>query len=421
VCQHRDVHTPVRAEVVVDLDAIRHNVGLLVDRAAATGAATMIAVKADGYGHGAIPVARAAVEAGATWLGACSLAEAVALREAGLTVPILAWLDLLDTDRAPGIAAGIDVAASSVAELRVLADAADRAGRPARVHLKIDTGMTRHGCPPAEWPALVTAAAQRAGAVEVVAVWSHLACADEPGHKSVDEQAERFDVGYRQAVDAGLTPIRHLANAAATLTRPDLHFDLVRPGIACYGLNPVDVDVDLRPAMTFRSAVASTKRVPAGESVGYGRTWTAHTDTTLALVPVGYADGVPRALSGRFDVWLAGRRRPAVGRVSMDQIVIDCGDDDIAAGTEVVLFGPGTRGEPTAREWADILGTIDYEIVTNMSRPRVARHYIGDKAVSDNPAGNSAVGNSAARDSPVGNSAAVDQAAGRRAAGDSTR
>ncbi|HEY0806432.1 MAG TPA: alanine racemase, partial [Pseudonocardiaceae bacterium] len=306
------MYTSVRAEVVVDLDAIRHNVRLLAGLAAASGAATMIAVKADGYGHGAVPVAEAAVQAGAGWLGACSLAEALSLRAAGLTTPILAWLDLPDTDRAPGVAADIDLAASSPDELDALRAATARAGKPARVHLKIDTGMTRNGCAPADWPDLVAAAAraQRDGDIEVVAVWSHLASADEPGDKSIDEQADRFDLAYRQATDAGLTPIRHLANAAATLTRPDLHFDLVRPGIACYGLNPVPVAVDLRPAMTFRSAVVSTKRVPAGESVGYGRTWTSAADTTLALVPVGYADGVPRALSGRFDVWLAGRRRP---------------------------------------------------------------------------------------------------------------
>jgi alanine racemase len=373
------VHTPVRAEVVVDLDAIRHNVRLLAGLAAASGAATMLAVKADGYGHGAVPVARAAVDAGAGWLGACSLAEALALRDAGLTVPILAWLDLPDTDRTPGITADIDLAASSIFELTALARAADRAGKPARVHLKIDTGMTRNGCPPPEWPDLVATAAKH-DAIEVVAVWSHLACADEPDDPSVNAQAARFATAYQQATDAGLTPIRHLANSAATLTRPDLHFDLVRPGIACYGLNPVAVDADLRPAMTFRSAVVATKRVPAGESVGYGRTWTAPVATTLALVPVGYADGVPRALSGRFDVWLAGRRRPAVGRVSMDQIVIDCGDEEIAPGTEVVLFGAGDRGEPTVREWADILGTIDYEIVTGMYRPRVSRSYLGDQS-----------------------------------------
>jgi alanine racemase len=340
-------------------------------------AATMIAVKADGYGHGAVPVAQAAVQAGATWLGACSQAEALALRAAGLTVPILAWLDLPDIDRTPAIAADIDLAASSVAELAALAKAAEQTGKRARVHLKIDTGMSRNGCQPDEWPALVALAAEWHDTVETVAVWSHLACADEPGDKSIDEQAGRFDVAYHQALAAGLTPIRHLANSAATLTRPDLHFDIVRPGIACYGLNPVSVDADLRPAMTFHSAVAATKRVPAGESVGYGRSWTAAGDTTLALVPVGYADGVPRALSGRLEVWLAGRRRPAVGRVSMDQIVVDCGNDDVPTGTEVILFGAGTHGEPTAREWADTVGTIDYEIVTGMYRPRVARRYVG--------------------------------------------
>jgi alanine racemase len=375
MCQHRVVHTPVRAEIVVDLDAIRHNVRLL---AAASGAETMVVVKADGYGHGAVPVAKAAVDAGATWLGSCSQAEALALRAAGITVPVLAWLDLPSEDRAPGIAAEVDLTAASTVELDQLVAAAGRAGRAARVHLKIDTGLTRNGCPPADWPELVTRAAeaQRRGTVEVVAVWSHLASADDPGDDSVDLQAKRFDVAYRQALAAGLHPRRHLANSAAMLTRPDLHFDIVRPGIACYGLNPVDTTVDLRPAMTFHSSVVATKRMAAGEAVGYGRTWTATADRTVALVPVGYADGVPRALSGRFDVWLAGRRRPAVGRVSMDQVVVDCGDDEIPLGADVVLFGAGTHGEPTAREWADRIDTIDYEIVTGMYRSRVTRRYV---------------------------------------------
>jgi alanine racemase len=374
------VHTPVRAEVVIDLDAIRHNVRLLAGIAAGSGAATMAMVKADGYGHGAVPVARAATDAGATWLGACSQAEALDLRAAGFTVPILAWLDPPTEDRAPGIEAGIDLTVSSVAELTQLVEAAGRAGKRARTQLKIDTGLARNGCPQAEWVSLVAeaAAAQRRGSIEVVAVWSHLACADEPGDKSVDQQAERFHEAYEQALAGGLAPLRHLANSAATLTRPDLHFDLVRPGIAIYGLNPVAASTtDLRPAMTFHSSVVSAKRVPAGESVGYGRTWTAQHETTLALVPVGYADGVPRSLSGRLDVWLAGRRRPVVGRVSMDQIVVDCGDDDVPPGTDVVLFGSGTQGEPTAREWAERMGTIDYEIVTGMYRPRVRRRYVG--------------------------------------------
>ncbi|KAA9162870.1 alanine racemase [Amycolatopsis acidicola] len=366
-----------RAEIVIDLAAIRHNLRLLASRAAASGAATMAVVKADGYGHGALPVAKAAVEAGATWLGACSLAEALALREAGVTARLFSWLDLPDVDFAPGIEAGVDVSASSARELGRIAEAAQRAGATARVHLKIDTGLSRNGCPAYAWPALVKAAAAEPG-VEVVAVWSHLACADEPGHPSIDAQAKRFQAAYEIAREAGLNPLRHLANSAATLTRPDLHFDVVRPGIAMYGLNPVQQQEDLRPAMTFRSSVVLTKRIDAGESVSYGHTWTAERPTNLALVPAGYADGVPRTLSGRMDVWLGGQRRPIAGRVCMDQLVVDCGDDEPAVGDEVILFGAGRQGEPTAREWADTIGTIDYEIVTGMYRPRVRRRYVGE-------------------------------------------
>ncbi|MBB5954905.1 alanine racemase [Saccharothrix tamanrassetensis] len=361
-----------RAEVVIDLDNLRHNVSFLAGLAPR--AATMVVVKADGYGHGAVEVARAAVEAGASWLGSCSLAEALALRDAGIKVPVLAWLDPPGTDYAPGVAADVDLSVSSVRQLDEVAAAARVAGRQARVHLKIDTGLSRNGCPPDRWAALVEHAAATPE-VRVHAVWSHLACADEPGHPATDAQAERFDDACREAVAAGLAPLRHLANSAALLTRPDLHFDLVRPGIAVYGLNPVPQPFDLRPVMTFRSCVALTKRIAAGESVSYGLTWTAKSESTLALVPVGYADGVPRSLSNRMHVWLAGRRRPVVGRVCMDQVVVDCGDDDVAEGDEVVLFGTGASGEPTAREWADTTGTIDYEIVTGMYRPRVTRTY----------------------------------------------
>ncbi|NKQ56314.1 alanine racemase [Amycolatopsis sp. K13G38] len=366
-----------RAEVVVDLHAIRHNLRLLAGRASQSGASTMAVVKADGYGHGALPVARAALEAGASWLGACSLAEAIALRDAGITARLFSWLDLPDVDFTPGVAADIDISVSSADELARVAAAANRAGKRARVHLKIDTGLSRNGCPPYAWPALVKAA-KAESAVEVVALWSHLACADEPGHPSIDMQAGRFHTAYEIAREAGLEPLRHLANSAATLTRPDLHFDLVRPGIAMYGLNPVPQAEDLRPAMTFKSTVVLTKRIEAGESVSYGHTWTAPRDTTLALVPTGYADGVPRTLSGRMDVWLHGKRRPVAGRVCMDQLVVDCGDDEPPVGAEVILFGAGTRGEPTAREWADTIGTIDYEIVTGMYRPRVRRAYLGE-------------------------------------------
>jgi alanine racemase len=365
-----------RAEVLVDLDALRHNVALLAGLAARTGAATMVVVKADGYGHGAVDVARAALTAGATWLGACSLAEALALREAGITAPVLAWLDVPGEDFAAGVAADVDLSVASVRVLRQVAEAAQRVGRRARVHLKIDTGLSRNGCQPADWPDLVAEAAATPD-IDVVAIWSHLACADEIGHPSINLQAERFDAAYRTARAAGLSPLRHLANSAALITRPDLHFDLVRPGIAAYGLNPVTVPLELRPVMTFRSSVALVKRIPAGESVSYGLSWTAPVDTTLALVPAGYADGVPRSLSGRMEVLLGGRRLPVVGRVCMDQIVVDCGNLAVSEGDEVVLFGPGDRGEPTAREWADLIGTIDYEIVTGMYRPRVRRTLVG--------------------------------------------
>ncbi|TWP46412.1 alanine racemase [Lentzea tibetensis] len=356
-----------RAEAVIDLGALRHNVALLA--AEAPRAATMAVVKADGYGHGALEVAKAALEAGATWLGACSTAEALNLRVAGIRAPMLAWLDAPEEDLAAGIAADVDMSVASLSDLRRVEEAAALSGSRPRIHLKVDTGLSRNGCQPKEWPELVQAAKKH----EVVAVWSHLACADDIGHPSIDLQAKRFDDAYDVAREAGLHPMRHIANSAALLTRPDLHHDLVRPGIAIYGLNPVPTDHDLRPVMTFKACVALTKRIPAGESVSYGMTWTAQQDTTLALVPAGYADGVPRALSGRMEVLLGGERRPVVGRVCMDQIVVNCGDDEIQEGAEVILFGPGTKGEPTAREWAELTGTIDYEIVTGMYRPRVRR------------------------------------------------
>jgi alanine racemase len=364
-----------RAEVIVDLDAIRHNVELLV--ASAPGARTMAVVKADGYGHGALDVARTALAAGATWLGVCTLEEAIELREAGITAPVLSWLHVPDEDFAPAIVAGVDLSVSSRRGLEGVLAAVHVWQHPARVHLKIDTGLSRGGAQPADWAELVEQAAKAAarGEVEVVSVWSHLAHADAPEHPMVDVQANRLAAAYAQAVRFGLRPLRHLANSAAALTRPDLHFDLIRPGIALYGLSPAPQrgGFGLRPAMTFRSRVMLVKRVPAGEGVSYGHTWTSVRPTTLAVVPVGYADGVTRTLSGRLDVLLRGRRRPVVGRVCMDQIVVDCGDEPVTEGDEVVLFGPGDRGEPTAQDWADALGTIHYEVVAGMVRPRVVR------------------------------------------------
>lgn len=368
-----------RAEVVVDLDAIRHNVELLV--AGAPSAQTMAVVKADGYGHGALAVARTALAAGATWLGVCTIEEALELRETGITAPVLSWLHLPDENFAPAVAAGVDLCVSSCRGLDGVLAAVRSRQRPARVHLKVDTGLSRGGARPADWAELVEQAAKAAarGEIEVVAVWSHLAYADAPEHPVIDLQAIRFASAYRMAVESGLRPLRHLANSAAALTRPDLHLDLIRPGIALYGLSPVprQGDFGLRPAMTFRSRVMLVKRVPAGEGVSYRHTWTTTRPTTLAVVPVGYADGVPRVLSGRLDVLLGGQRRPVVGLVCMDQIVVDCGDGPVTEGDEVVLFGPGDRGEPTAQDWADALGTIHYEVVAGMVRPRVVRTFTG--------------------------------------------
>lgn len=362
-----------RAELVIDLDAIRHNVGILAGRAAASGAVTMAVVKADGYGHGAVDVAVAALQAGAGAFGVCSVDEALALRHSGIDVPVLAWLHAPGEDLAAGVAAEIDLGIYSTGQLKTAAAAAAASGRTARVHLKVDTGLTRGGAYRGEWPALVRAAAAIPG-VDVVGIWSHLAHADDPGHPIIEQQVRYFDEAYQVARDAGLRPLRHLANSAATLTRPDLHYDLVRPGIAVYGLSPVpEVSYHLLPAMTLRSQVAMIKRVPAGEGVSYGHVWHTERETTLALVPAGYADGVPRVLTGRLDVWLAGCRRPVVGRVCMDQVMVDCGNDPVAEGDEVIFFGTGENGAPTAAEWADKLGTIHYEVVAGMTRPRLTR------------------------------------------------
>jgi alanine racemase len=273
---------------------------------------------------------------------------------------------------------------SSRPHLAAVLRGAAAAGRPARLHLKIDTGLSRNGAQPAEWVDLLDDAAKAVadGAAEVVAVWSHLAHADTPHHPTLDRQAARLTTAWQAARERGLSPIRHLANSAATLTRPDLHFDLVRPGIAVYGLDPMDRQPEnspLRPAMTLRARVALVKRVPAGEGVSYGHEWTASRETTLALLPIGYADGVPRRLGreGRMRVLLGGVLRPVVGRVCMDQVVVDCGDDPVREGDHAVLFGSGRDGEPTAQDWADDLGTIHYEVVTGV-RGRVVRTVVDD-------------------------------------------
>ncbi|GLY96359.1 alanine racemase [Actinoplanes sp. NBRC 103695] len=364
-----------QAEVRIDLDAIRDNVATLRAR---TTAEVMAAVKADGYGHGMVPSARAALAGGATWLGVATLDEALTLRGAGITAPVLAWLHAPGLPLHDGVAADVDLSAGGLAQLAELVAAARRAERTARVHLKLDTGLGRGGALADEWPALVEAAAkaQAAGEIDVIGVWSHFACADSPGHESVGRQLAAFADGLAVAEQTGVSPrYRHIANSAALLTRPDAHYDLVRPGIAIYGLSPIAGETfGLRPAMTARARVTMTKRVPAGQGVSYGLTYHTPRETTLALIPLGYGDGVPRHASSAGPVEINGRVHTIAGRVCMDQIVIDCGDDPVAPGDVATLFGPG---RPTADDWADASGTINYEIVTRFGGSRVPRVYDG--------------------------------------------
>lgn len=373
---------PNSAEARVDLGAIAENTALLARRAG--GAEVMGVVKADGYGHGMLPAARAVLAGGATWLGTAFVEEALELRAAGITAPTVAWILPPGAPLGAAVAADIELGVSAGHVLDDVVRAARAEGRPARVHLKADTGLNRGGVTPEDWPALTAAAAaaEASGEIEVTGVFSHFACADEPGHPSIAGQISAFSQALEIAEKAGLRPrVRHFANSAATLTLPETHYDLVRPGIASYGLCPIPgMDVPgLRPAMTMRARVALVKRVPAGSGVSYGHRYTTDAPATLALVPVGYGDGVPRTATNTAEVLVAGRRRTISGTVCMDQFMVDLGDDTAEPGEWAVLFGDPARGEPGAQDWARVLGTIPYEIVTRVG-PRVARAYTGPGA-----------------------------------------
>ncbi|KQM84263.1 alanine racemase [Agromyces sp. Leaf222] len=373
-------------EAAVDLDAVRANIAALAAQAAP--AAVMAVVKANAYGHGAVPVARAALDAGAAWLGVADLDEAFELRDAGIGAPVLAWLHGPDAPFAEAIEREVDLGVSSLDQLRRVADAAaqvaaSRESRPTRtpaaVHLKIDTGLSRNGVPPEEWSDVVAFAAilEGQGGIRVRGVFSHLANTDADADRA---QLDAFESALAAASAAGLRPeVRHLASTAAAVRLPDSRFDLVRVGIGTYGIAPYSdgttaADLGLRPVMTLRACVAAVRRVEAGVGVSYSHTWRAERPTTLALVPLGYADGIPRHASGRAEVLLAGRRRPIVGRIAMDQFVVDVGDDEVAVGDEVVLFGDPATGAPSADDWAEAADTIGYEIVTRIGH-RVPRTF----------------------------------------------
>ena len=366
------------SEAVIDLSAIGHNVRALRSR---TGAQVMAVVKADAFGHGAVPVARAALAAGASWLGASSPTEALALRAAGLSAPVLAWLHAPDQSVDLALQASIDLSVSSEAHLQTVAVSARRTQRRAAIHLKIDTGLRRNGSTEDCWPALVASAArlQASGIVHVRGIWSHLIYPDSPCHQSTAIQLEAFDHAVHVARVAGLAPdLVHIANSGAALANRRTHYDMVRAGIGLYGIEPVRGErFGLIPAMTVRARILMTRPVAPGDGVSYWHEYVVPATGNAALVALGYADGLPRAAAHQAEVLIGGRRRPVAGAIAMDQCVIDAGTASATAGDMVVIFGPGFGGEPTVTDWAGWAGTIPHEILTRIG-PRVTRRYLAE-------------------------------------------
>jgi alanine racemase len=370
---------------VIDLAAIRGNIAHLRELVGTPHA--MAVVKANAYGHGAVPVARAALAGGADWLGVADIDEALALRDAGIVAPILAWLHDLDADFSAAIDDDVTLGVSSAHQLQQVADAASELGRIASVHLKLETGLSRNGVHENDWAEVfaLAAALERGGLLRVDGVMSHLANAS--AHD--DRQAlECFERGIAAARGAGLAPtLLHLASSAAALRLPAARFTMVRVGITVYGLSPFDdataADLGLVPAMTLRGRVALVRRVSAGAGVSYDYLWRAPHDSVLALVPLGYADGIPRQASGTALVHIHGENYPVVGRVAMDQFLVNLGpadatdDHGVAVGDDVVLFGDPATGAPSATDWADAAGTINYEIVTRIGNRVTRRHING--------------------------------------------
>ena len=366
----------------IDHDALAHNTRIL--KAAAGGGKLMAVVKANAYGHGAVEVADTVIAAGADELGVATLAEVRELVDGGVTAPILCWIWSPEEDFLSVLASGVQLGVSSRAHLKAIVDsgAASMFGHTPHVTAVVDTGLNRSGVRYAgpDWDTYVAelVAAHESGAVKVTGVFSHLACGDDVDSPVNDQQADEFRKAVADLEAAGLQGLtRHLSNSPATLTRPDLAFDMVRPGVALYGLEPVEGrEHDLRPVMSLSAKVLVVKKLKAGQSVSYSHTWTAPRDTTVAVVPFGYADGMPRALSGRFEVAIDGVRYPQVGRVCMDQLVIDLGPDSpIQPGARAWLLGDGSHGEWTVAEMAAAIDTIHYEVLT-MPRGRVTRRHV---------------------------------------------
>ncbi|PTL73073.1 alanine racemase [Rathayibacter caricis DSM 15933] len=365
-------------EALIDTDAIRRNVSRLREL---TGARRLMAVvKANGYGHGAVTAAQAALAGGADALGTADLQEAVALREAGVLAPLLCWLHDPGEDFDAAIEHGIDVAVSSLTQLEAVAQAAEDRGGRAAVQLKLDTGLSRNGAPEQEWPLLVETLVRHVerGTVHLTGVLSHLSNTSRAEDLA---QLALLSRGEELLRASGVpAPIVHLAATAGALRIPEARRDMVRAGIGVYGLSPFDdetsLELGLVPAMTLHGRVAGVRRVDRGTGVSYDYTYRADGETGLALVPFGYADGIPRSASGVAEVAIRGRRHRIAGRVAMDQFVVEVGDAPIEVGDAVTLWGDPTTGVPSVDEWARWCGTINYELVTRIG-PRVQRRVLG--------------------------------------------
>jgi len=359
-------------EALIRPAAISHNVGVLAEMAKTPN--LLIVVKADGYGYGALTAARAALEGGANWLGTADTTEALELRAGGIESRVLAWLFGPTEDLSPALEAGIDLGVSSLTQLDQVIRAVTP-GRPARIHLKVDTGLGRSGADPREWEALFQAAksAQDSGVVVVVGLFTHLS-------GTSPEADAKQGLVYEDALavldSVGLQPeIRHVASSIGTSDSPALAHDMVRVGAAAYGVpvTPRYHEVGLIPAMRVSGQLILVKRVHEGLGVGYGHTYRTGSETTLALVPLGYADGIPRHASNAGPVTIDGQRFRVSGRISMDQFTVDAGESAVHEGQWAVLWGDPSQGEPSANEWAEAAGTIAYEIVTRLGSriPRV--------------------------------------------------
>jgi alanine racemase len=370
-------------ELIIDLDAVAKNLQTM--RAKTNGALAMGVVKADAYGHGMIPVAKKLEAAGADYLGVADIQEALALREAGIDLPILAWLHAADEKFATAIDAGIELGIANIDHLTRIAKAAEQIRRVARVHLKVDTGLGRNGSSQAEWPQVLKKAHELVaeGFIQVVAIFSHLSCTSEADDL---KQIARFEAACEEAKAAGIEfELRHLTASDGLLRYPQAHYEMVRIGVALYGLSPFvensAADFGLIPAMTATARITQTKRVAAGEGVSYGYLHRTTAETTLALVPVGYAEGLPRNASGSGSqhalVSINGKSYPINSRIAMDQFVLDVGDDKVAAGDTVTIFGDPAAGVASADELAKVCDTINYEIVTRMGG-RFKRSYLGE-------------------------------------------